>query len=130
MMDLDLTRLYARAFHAAEAARAAEALSEARLLQPGEGPVRAYEVIVPEGADLAWLEGGLLRSLVYFCESTRAPLPGCAGVFVALFAGDRLHCVAASEVVAFGCEALGVTPEELVRRHGTGEVRHALRRDD
>jgi hypothetical protein len=68
-----------------------------------------------------------MRKLVYFCEATRAPLPGCGDVFVTFFAGDRLACVRAADVVAFACEALAVTSEELVKRHGTGEVRHALR---
>ncbi|MFT3765167.1 MAG: STAUR_1299 family protein [Minicystis sp.] len=121
-MTLNLSPLLARAFLTAEAARATAALGEAREQSGG----RSWEIVVPPEPDLAWLEGTLLRTLVYFCEATRAPLPACAGVFVSLFAGDRLCCVRAAEVIRFACDTLGVSPEELVRRYGTGEVRHAL----
>ncbi|WP_044249735.1 STAUR_1299 family protein [Chondromyces apiculatus] len=131
MVAADLSPLLARAFHTDTATRATAALAEIREQRGGRAArVRAYEVVVPEGADRAWFEASLLRPLVYFCESGRAPLPACPGVFVALFAGDTLHCIDASEVVSFGCALLGVDSEELVRRFGTGEVRHALRRDD
>lgn len=121
---LDLSPLLALAFFTAEAARANAALEEARGISGG----RSYEVVVPPGADVAWFEGGLVSKLVYFCEVTRAPLPACAGVFVSLFAGEELHAVLAADVIAFACGVLGASPDELVRRHGTGEVRHALER--
>jgi hypothetical protein len=121
-MSLDLSPLFALAFLTADAASATAALDEARGIAGG----RSYEVVVPPRPDLGWLEGTLVSRLVYFCESTRAPLPACGGVFVSLFAGDRLHAVLAADVIAFACEALGASPDELVRRHGTGEVRHAL----
>jgi len=121
-MSLDLSPLFALAFVTAAAASANTALEEARGIAGG----RSYEVLVPPEPDLGWLEAGLVSKLVYFCESTRAPLPGCGGVFVSLFAGERLFVVDAADVIAFACEALGVSPDELVRRHGTGEVRHAL----
>ncbi|APR85025.1 Hypothetical protein A7982_10374 [Minicystis rosea] len=123
-MSLDLAPLFARAFLDAEAVRANVALAEARERSGG----RNWEMVVPPEPDLAWLDGTLLKKLVYFCDATRAPLPACAGVFVSFFAGDRLFCVEASDVIAFACETLGVTADELVRRHGTGEVRHALAR--
>jgi hypothetical protein len=122
-MSLDLSPLLARAFLTAEAARANEAIEEAR----GESRGRNWEVVVPAEPDADWLSETLLRRLVYFCESTRAPLPGCGNVFVSFFAGDRLCCVTAAEVIAFACETLAVSAEELVRRYGTGEVRHAVR---
>jgi hypothetical protein len=121
-MPLDLSLLFALSFLTADAARANTALDEARGIAGG----RSYEVVVPPEADLAWFEGAFVGKLVYFCEATRAPLPACDGVFVSLFAGDRLHAILAADVIAFACEALSVSPEELVRRHGTGEVRHAL----
>jgi hypothetical protein len=123
--SLDLSPLLARAFFTAEAARATEALGEARAQVEG----RSWEIVVPSAPDAAWLEGALLAKLVYFCESTRAPLPGCGNVFVSFFAGDRLCCVAAADVVAFAGEALGLTTDEMVKRYGTGEVRHPLRGD-
>ena len=123
-VSLDLTPLFALAFLSADAARANHAIDEARGLAGG----RSYEIVVPPEVDLAWLEGSLVSKLVYFCEATRAPLPACAGVFVSLFAGERFHAVLAADVIAFACDALGASPDELVRRHGTGEVRHALTR--
>lgn len=125
-MELDLAPLLARAFHSAEASHANVAIAEAR---EKLGEARSYEVLVPDRPDDDWLSEGFLKKLVYFCESTRAPLPGCPGVFVSFFAGDRLHCVLASEVIAFACDRLATTSEDLVRRYGTGEVRHALRGD-
>ena len=122
-MALDLSPLFARAFLTADAAQANAALDEARSLVGG----RSYEVVVPAEPDAAWFEETLLRKLVYFCEATRAPLPGCGNVFVSFFTGDRLSCVPAADVIAFAVEALGLPVEELVRRFGTGEVRHALR---
>jgi hypothetical protein len=121
-MKLDLTPLFDRAFFTAEALRATPALAEAREQSNG----KSWEIVVPADPDHAWLEETLLRKLVYFCETSRAPLPACKGVFVSFFAGDRLYCVEAAIVIAFACEALSVTSEELVRRYGTGEVRHAL----
>jgi hypothetical protein len=122
-MSLDLAPLFARSFLTSPAERATLAIAEARAETEG----RSYEVVVPPEPDLAWLEGGLVSKLVYHCEATRAPLPACAGVFVSMFAGAELHCVAAGDVISFACAALGVSADELVRRHGTGEVRHALR---
>lgn len=122
-MSLDLSPLLARAFLTADAARANAALAEAREQSSG----RSWEIVVPAAPDAAWLEDVLVRKLVYFCEATRAPLPGCGNVFVSLFTGDRLSCVPAADVIAFAVETLGLPVEELVRRFGTGEVRHALR---
>jgi hypothetical protein len=121
-MRLDLSPLHALAFFTAEAARANAALDEARGIAGG----RSYEVVAPPEPDLAWFERGLVSKLVYFCEATRAPLPACGGVFVSLFDGDRLFAILAADVIAFAGEVLGVDPDELVRRYGTGEVRHAL----
>jgi hypothetical protein len=122
-MRLDLAPLFARAFMTTEAARATPALAEAR----DENSGRFYEVIVPPEPDVAWFEGSLIGKLVYHCEATRAPLPGCGNVLVAFFVGDTLHGVRAADVIAFACEALGTSPASLVERFGTGEVRHALR---
>jgi hypothetical protein len=121
-MPLDLSPLLALAFLTADAAHANAALDEARGLTGG----RSYEVVVPPAPDAAWFERALVSKLVYFCEVMRAPLPACAGVFVSLFVGDRLYLLHAVDVIAFACEALAVSPDELVQRHGTGEVRHAL----
>jgi hypothetical protein len=121
-MTLDLSPLFAKSFLTSPAERATIAIAEAR--EQTEG--RCYEIIVPPQPDLVWFEAGLVGKLVYYCEATRAPLPACDGVFVSMFAGAELHCVAAADVIAFACAVLGVSADELVRRHGTGEVRHAL----
>ncbi len=128
-MPLDLAALLDEAFLVADATRANSALAEARAQFATDPSAKSfsYEVMVPEDADQAWFEGRLLARLVYHCESTRSPLPACQGVFVSLFIGDRLHCVAADKLVAFACERMGTTPEGLVERFGTGEVRHPLR---
>ncbi|AKT37633.1 STAUR_1299 family protein [Chondromyces crocatus] len=130
-MKFELSSLLGRAFQVAPAATATATLAEIRQQRGGrEARIRGYEVVVPEAADGAWFEAGLLRPLVYFCESSRAPLPACAGVFVALFSGDSLYCVDAAEVIHFGAETLEVDVDVLVQRFGTGEVRHALRGED
>lgn len=125
---MDLAPLYDRAFLTAPAPQANGTLDEARSRIQGESRARAfgYEVVVPEGADDAWFEERFVRRLVYHCESAKAPLPACPGVFVALFVGMTLHCVRAADVVAFACDALGATPAELVRRFGTGEIKSPL----
>lgn len=90
-------------------------------------PARSYELVVPAAAGWDWFAQDALPKLVYHLESIGAHLPGCAGVVVSLFAGDRLCFVGARELVAYAARRLGVSPEELARRHGTGEVRTALR---
>lgn len=128
-MRVDLSPLLSDAFLTADALYANEALTEAReifAVEPGAKSFN-YEVLVPEEPDRNWLEKQLLPKLVYFCESSRSPLPHCAGVFVSLFIGEKLYCVAASRVVAYGGLILGLNTEELVARFGTGESRVPLR---
>lgn len=108
--------------------RANEALAEARQTFPAGQASHAFswEIVVPENADQEWFEERLLAHLVYHCESTRAQLPECAGVFVSMFVGEKLYCVSAQSVIAFARELLSVDDRALVERFGTGEVRHAL----
>lgn len=125
-MLLDLQPLLARAFLTADVRRANEALGEAREQFAGPGDrAFSWEVMVPPEPDATWLAEGLLSRLVYHCESSKAPLPGCAGVFVSFFIEETLYCVAATEVVAFGAARLGLPIEALVARWGTGERRTA-----
>ncbi len=123
-MRLDLTPLLSLAFLSDEAARANAVLDEARTIAGG----RSYEVMVPDEPDLTWFEGSLIKKLVYFCEATRAPLPACPGIFVSFFTGGRIHVVLAADVIALACTTLGASPDALVERYGTGEVRHAINR--
>ena len=128
-VPLDLAPLLDEAFLVADAHRANGALAEARAQFAHDPSAKSfsYEVLVPEDPGRAWFEDRLLARLVYHCESSRSPLPACPGVFVSLFVGERLHCVAADKVVAFACALMDTTPEGLVDRFGTGEVRHPLR---
>ena len=126
---MKLDRLYEDAFLVDEAMNANEALVRARdaFREAPGGKSFSYEVVVPEAPDAEWFAEGLLRKLVYHCESTRSALPECRGVFVSLFVGDRLYCVPAKSVVRFGCEVLGVDVDTLVARYGTGELKEAIR---
>ncbi|OLE63458.1 MAG: hypothetical protein AUG04_05230 [Deltaproteobacteria bacterium 13_1_20CM_2_69_21] len=81
-----------------------------------------YEIILTGFAAFA---SDLLPKLVYHLESIGAHLPDCRGVLIAAFVGERLHFVEAKAFIARACEILGVAPEELVRRNGTGERRTA-----
>lgn len=126
---MDLRPLLDRAFLVAEAREANAALARAReeFARTPDAKSFSYEAVVPEDPDPAWLTDGLIRKVVYHCESTRSPLPECAGVFVSLFVGQRLFCISAADVVGFACEVLELTPEILVERFGTGESRQPLR---
>jgi len=88
-----------------------------------DAPVlRSYEIILGSFESFARDQ---LPKLVYHLESVGAHLPQCRGVLIAAFAGDRLYFVEADKFVARACAFLGVSAEELVRRHGTGESRSA-----
>lgn len=125
---LDLAPLYARAFVSGPAVEANTLIDEARRsLNPGNRDLAfSWEVVVPETVPRDWFETRLVGRLVYHCESSRAPLPECQGVFVSLFVGDTLFCVAAAEVVAFATEVLELENEDLVERFGTGESRQPI----
>ena len=68
----------------------------------------------------------LLPKLVYHLESIGAHLPQCRGVVISAFAGERLYFIEAGKFVSRACRMLGITTDELVRRHGTGERRTAV----
>ena len=89
-----------------------------------QGPaLRAYELVLTGFEAFA---RDLLPKLVYHLESIGSPLPDCRGVLIAAFAGDRLHFVDAQAFLARASRMLGVSSEELVRLHGTGERRTAV----
>jgi hypothetical protein len=95
--------------------------------EPMEHPARACELVfAPDATFQAFAEQQLPR-LVYHLESIGAHLPKAAGVVICLFLGDELHFIRAADFVAEVCAQLGVSAEELVRRHGTGELRTAVR---
>ena len=128
-MEEKLRELLQDAFAESPARDANIAIARARRERAGgdpddeEGPaLRAYELVL---AGFDAFARDLLPKLVYHLESIGAHLPRCRGVIVAAFAGDRLFFVDAEALVARAARMLGVTPEELARRHGTGERRTA-----
>ena len=129
-VDEKLRELVQDAFSEAEARDANVAISRVRRGRAGGDPaedeapaVRSYEII------LTGFEGfarDLLPKLVYHLESIGAHLPDCRGVVVSAFAGERLYFIEAQKFLSRTCRMLGVTADELVRRHGTGERRTAV----
>jgi hypothetical protein len=130
-MEERLRELLEPAFREVPAREANAAIARARREKAGGNPndedapaMRSYEVVLT-----TWdaFVRDLLPKMVYHLESVRAPLPECRGVIVSAFAGDRLFFVEAREFIAGVCRMLGVTPGQLVRRHGTGESRAPAR---
>jgi len=129
-MEDRIRELLQDAFRQVPAQEANRAIARARREAAGsapddeEGPqARSYEIILESFAAFA---RDLVPKLVYHLESIGAHLPECRGVVIAAFAGDRLHFVHAGDFVGRACRMLGVTPDDLVRRHGTGERRTAV----
>ena len=126
-MEEKLQELLKDAFSEAAPRDANRAIARARRQRAGGDPddddaptLRSYEIILSSFEPFA---RELLPKLVYHLESVGAHLPECRGVVIAAFAGDRLYFVDARAFVARACRMLGVSAEELVRRHGTGERR-------
>jgi len=117
------------AFSEAAARDANSAIARARRQRAGGNPdeddapaLRSYEIILTAFEPFA---RELLPKLVYHLESIGAHLPDCRGVMIAAFADERLYFVDARAFIARACRMLGVSSEELVRRHGSGERRTA-----
>ena len=127
-MDDKLASLLALAFRTVPAAEANAAIAEVREAAAAEGAhARSYELVLPAGADWAWLLSGPLGKLAYHLESTQARPPACGGLVLSLFAGDRLHFVRAGEFVAGAARLAGLSVDELFAHHGTGELRTSAR---
>jgi hypothetical protein len=130
-VDDRIRELLQDAFEEAPAREANAAIARARRVRAGgseddeEGPqFRAYEMVLATFASFASEQ---LPRLIYHLESIGAHLPDCRGVVIAAFLGDRLYFLDARALVARAAAMLGVSPDELVRRHGTGERRTAVR---
>lgn len=113
------------------ATAAGEEALEAGALDEGEDEgsealARSYELVLDPDATFAGFAEKTLPRLVYHLESIRAFLPGVEGVVVCIFEGDRLHFLHGGEFLGEICRQLGVTPEELSARYGTGELRTAV----
>ncbi len=130
-MEAKLRELLQDSFAESPAREANIAIARARRERAGGDPddedapaLRAYELVLT-GFDA--FARDLFPKLVYHLESIGAHLPACQGVLIAAFVGERLHFVDARALVARAARMLGVSPEELVRRHGTGEQRGAAK---
>jgi hypothetical protein len=130
-MEEKLGQLLQDEFETAAARDANVAISRARRKRAGCDPddeggpaLRAYEMVLSNFEAFAT---ALLPRLVYHLESIGARLPECKGVIVAAFEGDRLHFLDAKALIARACKLLGVSPADLVARHGTGERTTAVR---
>jgi hypothetical protein len=94
----------------------------------GEGPMaRSYELLLAPTATLASFAQSQLPRLVYHLESIGAHLPHAGGVLLCVFEGENLHFLHTGEFVAAAAQALGLSVEQLVEKHGTGESRTAVR---
>lgn len=120
---MNIESLVSESFLSAKQDQATRAIAEARAEVTREGKLGAtsVEVVMPDDADEDWLGEGLLRPLIYFCQSSGAALPDCSGVFVSLFYRGHIHFVLAAEVIAWACAQLGIGWQELVAQYGTGE---------
>ena len=130
-MEERLRELLAGAFREVPAREANEAIARARRERAGGDPddddspaLRSYEIVLTTWETFVREQ---VPKLVYHLESVGAHLPECRGVIVSAFFGERLFFVDAKDVVAKVCAMLGVTSDQLVERHGTGERRTAIR---
>ncbi|MHB8878614.1 MAG: STAUR_1299 family protein [Myxococcaceae bacterium] len=122
--DPRLEALLARAFHRARAADANAELEAVRLssLEQSGAELLSYEVLVPEQEPIRYLVEALLPKLVYFLECRGAKLPRAPGVFAALFVGDGLYCLHASDLLDELMKLSGLSVEQLVERWGANSV--------
>lgn len=130
-MEEKLRELLEPAFREVPALEANTAIGRARREAAGGDPddeeapsLRAYELVL--GTWDSFVRDQLPK-LVYHLESVGAHLPHGRGVLIAAFAGDRLYFLAAEALISRVCQLLGETPEQLVERYGTGELRTAIR---
>jgi hypothetical protein len=122
-----LDELLRPAFREVPAREANAAIARARRERAGGDPddadgraQRSYEMVLTTFEAFAT---ELLPKLVYHLESVGARLPDCRGVIISAFRGERLFFLEAKDLVARACSMLGVTAQQLVDLHGTGEER-------
>ena len=126
-MDRRFAELLALAFRVEPAASANAVIAEMRDADVEGEPVRTYELVLPADPTLEWLQAGPLERLVYHLESVRARPPGFGGIVVAAFSGDRLLLLRAADFLPAVARLLGLTVDQLFARHGTRELRTAVR---
>jgi len=125
-MDSHITALLRHAFARAPAREANTRIQEVRDSLGAAAQVRSYELMVPPDAPLQWLADEVLPRLVYHLESLGVRPPAAPGVFLSLFVGDELLFLHARDVFAFASSSLGLSPDEMLTRWGTGERRTAI----
>ncbi|MCA1828282.1 MAG: hypothetical protein LC689_15270 [Myxococcales bacterium] len=130
-MEEKLRELLEPAFREVPAREANQAISRARRERAGgdpdddDGPaLRSYEIVLSSWETFVREQ---LPKLVYHLESVGAHLPECRGVMISAFLGERLFFVDARALIARVCRMVGVSADQLVERHGTGERHTALR---
>lgn len=69
----------------------AEIAQVRRELGQGDEPAVSYELVLPDNAPATFLAEKALPRLVYFLDCRGLKLPAPTGVFVSMFAGDRLY---------------------------------------
>jgi hypothetical protein len=141
-MDSRLARLLEPAYRTVPAAQANQAISEERegaaasgaalSRPPRDGSAgaplgRSYEMVIDPDGTWERFASETLPRLVYHLESVGAHPPLCTGMVVAAFVGNELRFLRAGELIARAAELIGVSVDELFRRHGTGESRTAMR---
>jgi hypothetical protein len=141
-MDERIAALLDLAYRNVPAAEANSAIAEARqqAAEAGAAPARplrddhssvplsrSYELVLDPTTDWQRFASDTLPRLVYHLESVGARPPLCKGIVIAAFVGERLYFLQAADVVRHAAEAIGISVDELFRRHGTHESRTAVR---
>src|SRR5262249_26215561 len=90
-------------------------------------PGISFEIVLPPSANDEWVRRRVVGALLYYCQSTGVPVPLCPGVFVSLFVGQRLACIAAYDVLDWAQRELHETPAEWLERYGTHESETTMR---
>lgn len=120
-MDPGIDRLLQRAFAQAKATQANEAIARVREEQSLDvDQALSYELLLPAQEPVKHLVEYVMPRMVYFLESRGARLPACTGVFISLFVGDSLYFLHAADLVDELSKLSGLSPQEMVKRHGTG----------
>lgn len=120
-MDPRIQGLLDKAFHRAKAADANVAIAKVRDEQSEDiSQALSYELVLPKEKQVEHLVEAVMPRMVYFMESRGAKLPRCLGVFVSLFVDDDLYFVQAADVIDTLSQLSGLSPQEMVKRHGTG----------
>jgi hypothetical protein len=128
-MIVAIDRLLEEAFFTTEVENAFDALDEghATFRRVFDRPGISFEVVLPESPSDDWLRRRVVGALLYHCQSTGIPVPTCPGVFVSLFIGGRLHCIAAADVLAWAAKELHETPDQWLALFGTHELETTIR---